>query len=133
MNAADTSASSAIADCTELTVVPRSVTTAEIDTFISDVSTTRTNIAIASRIERRWFPCSSAGAVLTASAVIVVSPSPCAKDRVEFLRVILVVLDRLAVEPLLVRGVLDPARLGHDGQVATQLAGHRAEQRTDLL
>src|SRR3954468_8991892 len=47
MNAADTSASSAIAPCTPLTVVPRSSTTAEIDTFISDVSTTRTNIAIA--------------------------------------------------------------------------------------
>ncbi len=48
MNAADTSASSAIADWTPLTVVPRSRTTAEIDTFISEVSTTRTNIAIAS-------------------------------------------------------------------------------------
>src|SRR3954470_9410072 len=47
MNAAETSASSAIAPCTPLTVVPRSSTTAEIDTFISDVSTTRTNIAIA--------------------------------------------------------------------------------------
>src|SRR4029450_8059850 len=49
MNAADTSASSAIADWTLLTVVSRSRTTAEIDTFISDVSTTSTNIAIASR------------------------------------------------------------------------------------
>jgi hypothetical protein len=49
MNAADTSASRAIADCTALTVVSRSRTTAEIETFISDVSTTRTNIAIASR------------------------------------------------------------------------------------
>ena len=47
MNAAETSASSAIADCTPLTVVSRSCTTAEIDTFISDVSTTSTNIAIA--------------------------------------------------------------------------------------
>src|SRR3954467_10475480 len=47
MNAAETSASSAIAPCTPLTVVPRSSTTAEIDTFISDVSTTRTNIAMA--------------------------------------------------------------------------------------
>src|SRR3954453_15015028 len=53
MNAADTSASSAIADCTPLTVVSRSRTTAEIDTFISDVSTTRTNIAMASRIASR--------------------------------------------------------------------------------
>ena len=48
MNAADTRASSAIADWTPLTVVPRSLTTAEIDTFIIDVSTTSTNIAIAS-------------------------------------------------------------------------------------
>jgi hypothetical protein len=47
MNAAETSASSAIADCTSLTVVPRSLTTAEIDTFINEVSTTSTNIAIA--------------------------------------------------------------------------------------
>src|SRR3954465_7024698 len=47
MKAAETSASSAIAPCTPLTVVPRSSTTAEIETFISDVSTTRTNIAIA--------------------------------------------------------------------------------------
>ena len=47
MNAADTSASSAMADCTPETVVSRSSTTAEIETFISDVSTTSTNIAIA--------------------------------------------------------------------------------------
>ena len=53
MNAAETSASSAIADWTPLTVVSRSSTTAEIDTFISDVSTTSTNIAIASRIASR--------------------------------------------------------------------------------
>ena len=53
MNAAETSASSAIADWTPLTVVSRSLTTAEIDTFINDVSTTRTNIAIASRMPRR--------------------------------------------------------------------------------
>ena len=53
MNAAETSASSAIADWMPLTVVPRSWTTAEIDTFMIDVSTTRTNIAIASRIARR--------------------------------------------------------------------------------
>ena len=49
MNAAETSASSAIALCTPLAVVPMSRTTAEIETFISDVSTTSTNIAIASR------------------------------------------------------------------------------------
>src|SRR5690242_18099089 len=64
MNAAETSASSAMADWTPLTVVPRSFTTAEIDTFMIDVSTTRTNIAIASRIASRGFPsaCSDAGA-----------------------------------------------------------------------
>ena len=49
MKAAETKASSAMADCTPLTVVPTSWTTAEIDTFINDVSTTSTNIAIASR------------------------------------------------------------------------------------
>ena len=56
MNAAETSASSAIADCTPLTVVSRSCTTAEIETFISDVSTTSTNIAIASSNARRELP-----------------------------------------------------------------------------
>src|SRR3954447_7893929 len=45
MNAADTSASSAIVDWTLLAVVPRSCTTAEMDTFMKDVSTTRMNIA----------------------------------------------------------------------------------------
>ena len=53
MKAADTSASSAIADWTPLTVVSRSRTTDAIDTFISEVSTTRTNIAIARRMARR--------------------------------------------------------------------------------
>ena len=56
MNAAETSASSAIALWTELTVVSRSSTTAEIDTFISDVSTTSTNIAAASTSDSRVFP-----------------------------------------------------------------------------
>ena len=64
MNAADTSASSAIADWTPLTVVSRSSTTAEIETFISDVSTTSTNIAIASRMASRGLPA-------VASAVLV--------------------------------------------------------------
>src|SRR3954449_358868 len=64
MNAADTSASRAIAPCTPLTVVPRSSTTAEIDTFISDVSTTSTNMAIASSSARRPLN----GTVLVASA-----------------------------------------------------------------
>ena len=61
MNAAETRASSAIADCTPLTVVPRSCTTAEIDTFISDVSTTSTNIAIASRMARRALNATASG------------------------------------------------------------------------
>jgi hypothetical protein len=38
----------------------RSWTTAEIDTFISDVSTTRTNIAIARRTASAWSPLVSA-------------------------------------------------------------------------
>ena len=56
MNAAETSASSAIADWTPLAVVSRSWTTAEIDTFINDVSTTSTNIAIERRTARRVSP-----------------------------------------------------------------------------
>ncbi len=53
MNAAETNASRAIADCTPLAVVFRSRTTEEIDTFISDVSTTNTNIAIEIKIAKR--------------------------------------------------------------------------------
>jgi hypothetical protein len=49
-----------MADWTPLTVVPMSSTTAEIETFISDVSTTSTNIAIASRTASRWSPLSPA-------------------------------------------------------------------------
>ena len=56
MNAAETSASSAIADWTPLTVVSRSLTTAEIETFMIDVSTTSTNIAAARSTERRVLP-----------------------------------------------------------------------------
>jgi hypothetical protein len=70
MNAADTSASSAIADWTPLTVVPRSRTTDAIDTFISDVSTTSTNIAIASRMaSRRFLDASSRTAELVGSVI----------------------------------------------------------------
>ena len=69
MNAADTSASSAIADCTPLTVVSRSWTTAEIDTFISDVSTTSTNIAIASRMASRGLPACCTGTGVLAPSV----------------------------------------------------------------
>jgi hypothetical protein len=50
MNAAETSASIATADWTPLTVVSRSWTTAEIDTFMNDVSMTNTNIAAARRM-----------------------------------------------------------------------------------
>ena len=53
MNAAETRASSAMADWTPLAVVSRSSTTADIETFISDVSTTRTNIAIANSTDSR--------------------------------------------------------------------------------
>ena len=56
MKAAETSASMATADCTPLTVVSRSSTTAEIETFISDVSMTKTNIAIARRRPSRGVP-----------------------------------------------------------------------------
>jgi hypothetical protein len=62
MKAAETSASIATAACTPLTVVSRSRTTAEIETFISDVSMTNTNIAAANRMAR--------GGVLTASSAI---------------------------------------------------------------
>src|SRR3954449_13100082 len=47
MKAAETSASIATADCTPLTVVSRSSTTAEMETFMNDVSITNTNIAAA--------------------------------------------------------------------------------------
>ena len=57
MNAAETSASRAIADCTPLAVVCRSLMTAEIDTFIRDVSTTRTNMATARSRARLRVPC----------------------------------------------------------------------------
>src|SRR5262245_48630021 len=76
MNAAETSASSAIADWTPLAVVPRSRTTAEIETFISEVSTTSTNIAIASRTASFVSPVDSAGRVAVACSVIGAPPSP---------------------------------------------------------
>src|SRR6478752_6622056 len=50
MKAADTRASMATADWTPLTVVSRSWTTADIDTFMNDVSITNTNIAAAKRM-----------------------------------------------------------------------------------
>src|SRR6476661_3858565 len=70
MNAAETSASRAIADWTPLTVVSRSLTTAEIETFISDVSTTSTNIAIASKRDSLvWAELSSSGTLLVATSL----------------------------------------------------------------
>ncbi len=80
MNAAETRASSAIADCTPLAVVSRSVTTAEIDTFIKDVSTTSTNMAAAnSSISRRLPDADSLLAcgpvVMSASRRIMLSPT----------------------------------------------------------
>ena len=58
MNAADTSDSIATADWTPLTVVFRSLTTAEIETFMNDVSITNTNIAAARKIPSRGLPLS---------------------------------------------------------------------------
>ena len=70
MNAADTSASSAIADWTPLTVVSRSWTTDAIDTFMSEVSTTSTNMAIASRIANRRSPPPAPAPLLVVPSVI---------------------------------------------------------------
>ena len=85
MNAADTSASSAIADWTRLTVVPRSWTTAEIETFMRDVSTTRTNIAIARRAASRGFQAPGAPSTGVDGATLVGSdhalPLPLAESR----------------------------------------------------
>src|SRR6478735_129586 len=72
MNAADTSASKAIADCTPLTLVSRSRTTAAIDTFINEVSTTSTNIAIESNTAKRRF-IGAVAASGSVSSVMVVS------------------------------------------------------------
>src|SRR4051794_2299278 len=70
MKAAETSASSAIADWTPLTVVSKSSTTAEIDTFISDVSNTSTNIAIASNRPSRELAGVAAEALSVPSLVV---------------------------------------------------------------
>src|SRR3954462_12858694 len=56
MNAADTSPPRPPAHWPALAVVSRSWTTAEIDTFISEVSMTNTNIAIASSTPSRGVP-----------------------------------------------------------------------------
>ena len=69
MKAAETSASRAIADWMLLTLVPRSATTAEIETFMIDVSTTRTNVAIASRMGSRLSAAAASGALGLAACV----------------------------------------------------------------
>src|SRR4051812_33858054 len=76
MNAAETRASSAIALWTELTVVSRSFTTAAIETFISDVSTTSTNMAAASTSGSRRLPAGSGGTASGAAPVTVVDRTP---------------------------------------------------------
>ena len=69
MKAAETSASSAMAPWTPLTVVSRSSTTAEIETFINDVSTTSTNIAIDNKTANFML---SVGAALASAALSIV-------------------------------------------------------------
>ena len=74
MKAADTSASSAMADWTPLTVVSRSSTTAEIDTFITEVSTTRTNMAAASSKDSRWLRFACLGSLVFVVSLISARP-----------------------------------------------------------
>src|SRR4051812_42852255 len=110
MNAADTSASSAIADWTPLTVVPRSSTTAEIDTFISDVSTTSTNIAIASRIASLRSPAAAPGATVAVCAVI------CRRSYASRSRALAEPFDQEAVsKPVVADGERLPAELRDHG------------------
>ena len=76
MNAAETNASRAIADWMSLTLVSRSLATAVIDTFMIDVSTTRTNIAIPNNTDnRRLFFAAPAPAVI-GSVVTISERSP---------------------------------------------------------
>jgi hypothetical protein len=82
MNAAETRASSAMADWTPLTVVSTSRTTAAIDTFMSDVSTTSTNIAIDSKMASLEVPVAASGAVAL-GASLRVPPSPPASSIAE--------------------------------------------------
>ena len=70
MNAAETRASRAIAAWMALTSMPRSSTTAEIETFMIDVSTTSTNIAIARRIGSARLGAGAAGACASTAAVM---------------------------------------------------------------
>src|SRR3954470_4684514 len=69
MNAADTNDSIATADWTPLTVVSKSRTTAEIETFMNEVSMTNTNIAIASTRASRRLPADSATASVFTSSI----------------------------------------------------------------
>jgi hypothetical protein len=75
MKAAETRASSAIADWTPLTVVWRSRTTDEIDTFMIEVSTTSTNIAIANKTASGRFIGDSSMALCRPSSVTEASHS----------------------------------------------------------
>ena len=70
MKAAETKASKAIAVWTPLAVVCRSRTTAEIDTFMNDVSTTRTNMAAARRIASRGLAPLPVGTAFSGSELI---------------------------------------------------------------
>src|SRR4051794_1479625 len=109
MKAAETSASSAIADCTPLTVVSRSSTTAEIETFMSDVSTTRTNIAAASSTANRELGGACSGTGMLAS--LVTGPPSAASEQV------------LALPPA-------PSSLWHRG-ASPRGDGQRARHRGD--
>src|SRR4051812_1253459 len=121
MNAADTSASRAIALWTLLAVVPRSCTTAEIDTFISEVSTTRTNIAIARRIARLRSPAAASaggGAPFSVTARGSRPPGHVASSRVDDAHASAGALPRLgARRPLESRGALGSSLRGaEDGK-----------------
>src|SRR5215510_2921599 len=83
MKAADTSASRAMADWTPLTVVPMSSTTAEMDTFMRDVSTTSTNMAMASSSASRWSPACSPAELTAASRSCAVGTEVADQDLAE--------------------------------------------------
>ena len=63
-----------MADWTPLTVVSRSLTTAEIDTFITEVSTTRTNMAMASSNDSRWLRFACLGSLVFVVSLICAGP-----------------------------------------------------------
>src|SRR6478609_1211861 len=80
MNEADTSASIATADWTPLTVVSRSSTTAEIETFMNDVSITKTNIAAARKIPIIRLPPPAASAACFSADNCTLRPGPCVES-----------------------------------------------------